>query len=392
MSQQLINLNPDLKQLRDEGYYIEIKDGYLLLHDVPYLNKDKIVLTGTIVSQLVFAGGNLVKPKDHVAYFIGGPPCDKNGIMLNSLINNTAKKKLTVTLETDCMFSSKPAGGYKNYYDKMITYLNIILTHTKSIDPNATAKTFKVIEEKDEQSIFRYFDTNSSRADILGVSTKLENQKIAIVGLGGTGSYILDFLTKTPVTELHLFDEDKFLNHNAFRSPGAPSIEDLEKQPSKVSYFSGIYIKMRKNIIAHEYFIDEKNLNELKGFNFVFLCIDNSKSKKEIIEFLHSENINFIDCGMGLSLVDDVIIGSLRVTLSSSNKKDHVFERINTCDTDEDEAYQSNIQIAELNALNAALAVIKWKKKCGFYQDIEKEFNIVYSLNVNQLISSDYEA
>jgi hypothetical protein len=35
--------------------------------------------------------------------------------------------------------------------------------------------------------------------------------------------------------------------------------------------------------------------------------------------------------------------------------------------------YDGNIQIAELNSLNAALAVIKWKKLCGFYNDRKAE-------------------
>ena len=40
--------------------------------------------------------------------------------------------------------------------------------------------------------------------------------------------------------------------------------------------------------------------------------------------------------------------------------------------------YSHNIQIAELNALNAALAVIKWKKLAGFYVDLEGEHFTVY--------------
>ena len=36
MSQQLISLNPDLKRLQDEGYHVEVKNGHLLVHEVPY--------------------------------------------------------------------------------------------------------------------------------------------------------------------------------------------------------------------------------------------------------------------------------------------------------------------------------------------------------------------
>ena len=43
--------------------------------------------------------------------------------------------------------------------------------------------------------------------------------------------------------------------------------------------------------------------------------------------------------------------------------------------------YASNIQIVELNALNASYAVIKWKQLSGFYQDLEKEHHLTYSTN-----------
>ena len=52
MSQQLINLSPDLKRLRDEGIEIEIKDAYLLIHHVPYLNSASEIKYGILVSDL----------------------------------------------------------------------------------------------------------------------------------------------------------------------------------------------------------------------------------------------------------------------------------------------------------------------------------------------------
>ena len=57
------------------------------------------------------------------------------------------------------------------------------------------------------------------RAGISDLNAMLRGQKIAIVGLGGTGSYILDLIAKTEVSEIHLIDADEFVNHNAFRAP-----------------------------------------------------------------------------------------------------------------------------------------------------------------------------
>jgi hypothetical protein len=54
-----------------------------------------------------------------------------------------------------------------------------------------------------------------------------------------------------------------------------------------------------------------------------------------------------------------------------------------------DDEYDADIQIADLNALNAALAVIKWKKLCGFYHDEVHELHSTYTIDCNMLLSED---
>jgi tRNA A37 threonylcarbamoyladenosine dehydratase len=46
----------------------------------------------------------------------------------------------------------------------------------------------------------------ASRAGITAISARLSMFRIAIVGLGGTGSYVLDLVAKSAVREIHLFD------------------------------------------------------------------------------------------------------------------------------------------------------------------------------------------
>lgn len=74
-----------------------------------------------------------------------------------------------------------------------------------------------------------------------------------------------------------------------------------------------------------------------------------------------------------INLVDDALLGVLRVTTSTSSRRDHVSarKRIPYSAGDANNEYSRNIQIADLNALNAALAVIKWKKLRGFYLDAD---------------------
>lgn len=44
----------------------------------------------------------------------------------------------------------------------------------------------------------------------------------------------LDMISKTCVSEIHLYDKDQFQQHNSFRAPGAASIDDLEKNKQNV--------------------------------------------------------------------------------------------------------------------------------------------------------------
>jgi hypothetical protein len=273
----------------------------------------------------------------------------------------------------------------------MTTYVAIISSHAAVIDPSATAQTRRVIESDDPDAVFKYIETASGQAGIAAVSGKLELDRIAIVGLGGTGSYILDLVAKTPVREIHTFDGDDFLQHNAFRSPGAPSVEELRAIPKKVHYHAGRYEPMRRGIVAHDFDIDVSNVGMLEGMDFVFLSVDRGDVKRPIIEKLEELGIPFIDVGMGIGLVEDQLHGIVRVTTSTTEKRDHIRDkkRIGLTGGDADGVYAKNIQIAELNALNAALAVIKWKKLFGYYLDLEHEHFCTYTLDGNLIINED---
>ncbi len=389
MSLQLINHSPDLKQLRDEGFEIEVKGGYLLIHQIPYLNHLKEVKRGVLITTLDLASSNRTStPSTHVIHFAGEYPCNRDGSSIEGIRNASTYQMLAEGIEINHSFSNKPTNGYSDYYQKVTRYTEIISNPAKSIDPSLTEKTFKVLDDDNEDSVFQYLDTNSSRANIDLINSKLKGQKVGIIGLGGTGAYILDLVAKTPVLEIHLYDGDDFLLHNAFRSPGAASKTELNDRRPKTDYYTSIYSNMHRYLYSHACYINGFNMDELKQLSFIFLCIDRDLVKKEIIEYLLLENIPFIDVGLGVNVVDDSLIGSIRVTTGTQLKNDHLFQRI-SCGEDLENEYASNIQIAELNSLNAVLAVIKWKKLMGFYQDLKLEHNSVYSINVSQLTNDE---
>lgn len=390
MSRPLIARSADLTRLQNEGFDIEIRANHLVMHDVPYVNSQKEVKRGTLVSDLSLAGDVTVRPQNHVAMFAGDHPCGINGARISAIVNQSQRQDLGDGLAIDHYFSNKPpCGYYDDYFHKMTTYAAIISGPAEALDPTATAKTFKVRLSEDT-SPFVYLDTASSRAGIAQITRKLEQERVVIVGLGGTGAYVLDLVAKTPSRRIDLYDGDRFLQHNAFRGPGAPSIELLHGQPYKVDYWRSIYSNMHRGIVAHRTYLGADNVDELAGASIVFLCMDAGPAKTAIVQGLERLGLSFIDVGMGLDLVDDQILGQVRVTSSTPQKREHVWNgRVSMSKGDDDDIYSRNIQVADLNALNASLAVGRWKRMLAFYLDLENEHHSVYAVDGNHLLNEE---
>jgi hypothetical protein len=387
MSARLIARSRDLKRLQDEGYELEVRSGYAIVRSVPYITPDAKIAFGVVVTNLVLNDDVTQKPGDHQVWFGGAQPCHADGSPITALGAQPGTQTLCEGVEVHYRFSAKPPEGYPDYYAKIVQYIEILSNPARSIDPRATARTFKPVEASEAESVFLYTDTASSRAGIAAVARKLAMNRIAIIGLGGTGAHILDLLAKTEVREIHLFDGDRFLQHNAFRSPGAASLDDLRAAPSKVAYYAGVYGRMRRGIVPHDEFIDDTNVGTLAGFDFVFVCVDKPSARGVIAAFLHDQRIPFIDVGMELEFLESelCLIGACRTTLSTPEKNDHFARHVSRGGDASDDLYATNIQVADMNALNAALAVMKWKKYCGFYQDLYKEHQSVYAINAHQL-------
>ena len=93
---------------------------------------------------------------------------------------------------------------------------------------------------------------------------------------------------------------------------------------------------------------------------------------------------------MGVTLDNGQLGGIVRTVMSTPKTRELAEPQISFAEGDAGgNEYASNIQLAELNALNAAMAVIRWKKLCGFYADLEHEHHSVYTITTNGLVGDD---
>jgi hypothetical protein len=115
---------------------------------------------------------------------------------------------------------------------------------------------------------------------------------------------------------------------------------------------------------------------------FAFVCVDKGSSRAAIFDLLISKGIPFIDVGMGLGRKDNSLNGMLRTTYYSAEQGPKVRDKglADLADTPDD-LYRTNIQIGELNALNACLAVIRFKQLRGFYFEELPYYNLLFEVS-----------
>ncbi|MFT4326981.1 MAG: HesA/MoeB/ThiF family protein [Candidatus Woesearchaeota archaeon] len=107
----------------------------------------------------------------------------------------------------------------------------------------------------------------------------LQEKKIAIVGMGGTGNYLLQTLSQFPL-HIHIFDAD-FIEIDNLERQILFSQDDIGKSKSKTAF------EKLQNVIADitytETFITEKNIKELETFDLIIDCTDNFKTREVLL-------------------------------------------------------------------------------------------------------------
>ena len=131
---------------------------------------------------------------------------------------------------------------------------------------------------EDDDSLFKYLDTASPRAEITAATAKLEMRKVVIIGLGGSGGYVLDLVAKTPVEQIYLRRRHPPPAQCVSRAGGCFG-RRARRRPKKVTYFGDIYSKMRRGIVSHPEHVDTSNIDQLHDADFVFVCIDDGPPK-----------------------------------------------------------------------------------------------------------------
>ena len=248
---------------------------------------------------------------------------------------------------------------------------------------------------------FKIPNTFEARAAIGPVQDRIRDQRIAIIGLGGTGAYVLDLIAKTPVQAIHLLDSDRVDWHNLMRAPGArtnDAIKFLRKNRlDKVVYYHAKYNTLREGIHTHAVRVDSSTrfaefLSEYP-VDYAFVCIDQRKDcdspRQDVVYAALSEaGVPFIDSGVSITVENDSVSGAVTTSAYAAGSlawKD----AIPNARVEGNAPGYRNVQLPEVNALAASLAVMEWRRRTEQYVSKSASFLHRFRLETPRITSAD---
>jgi len=374
--------------LVDEGFQVTVEGGYLIVDRVPYVVSAGQVGWGALICAYRNVDGVPQLDGDHQCWFTGTVPCTAEGVSLANTLVSNAQLQMIGGRQVHCHLSNKPdpiGAFFDNHYNKIIHYVRKITRHARDVDPTVSATSTGSFHYRQKPSVFFYPNDAIALGGLDAYADKVRLRRVCIVGAGGTGSYLLDALAKEEIEQVDIYDHDVIEPKNVYRMPSAMTPEDAFAQHPKAPWLAARYAVMRHGITGHAVRIDACNTHLLAGADFVFIAFDHGPSRGLIARFLVDQKIPFIDVGIGVDKVPEAtaLIARARVTFVTPDTA-ALLDELPIADDTADAVY-NNIQVLELNALNAMLAVIRFKQYLGFYAAEETPSVIKYISSWNML-------
>ena len=368
-----------LKEFAEQaGFDVEVETDVVRAVRVPCLLADGVVGTCTIEKSSDPANG---QPNDRIGGAVhavritadeehDGHVYHADGMAIGNLVDGDGKTWSNISIKKGGQGSPEVDGSASD----------LIHRYAKQIVGAMSAAGYSETASLAQQGPFKIPNTFEARAAIGPVQDRIRQQRIAIIGLGGTGAYVLDLVAKTPVMEIHLLDFDEIKWHNFMRAPGAPTAEDIELRRKgrlrKVEYYHSKYASLREGIHPHAVRMDSPSaFSEFLSahpIDYAFVCIDqltDSDSPRQDVVYcsLSEAGIPFIDSGVSIMVEGRAVRGA--VTTSAYDGAGSVAwkDGIPNARVEGNVPGYRNVQLPEVNALAASLAVMEWRRRTEQY-------------------------
>ena len=363
------------REANRRGWHIEVGGDHIVVAGIPYRQQDG----GSGVCQVtvwVHEDGLTMKAPPNgsgathaagIGGVTGGKAYHANGETVGNVIWTDNTHECVISIKLD-------SGNYADAWHALLNYCSIVA---------AAAQAGGDQEPQRMNRLFQFETLGENTPDIREWQDKGSGQKIGIVGLGGVGLWLLDLMSKTDVGEIRIWDGDHIEGRNLLRAPGWAGQDAIGK--NKAEYFGQLYSQFRKGISICPEYLDPDGPSDLfDGLDFVFIAIDRADTRGALCERLEEAGVSFVDVGMGIERQQGEVRGSLQVFFSGKDAGRWRIGIPTVVGIGEQEYHI--LQLADLAALNASLAVGVWRRHIGQYAKDSKDWLVRYSVEGNTLL------
>ena len=203
---------------------------------------------------------------------------------------------------------------------------------------------------------------------------KLENSKIAIIGLGGIGCPLTQYLVSSGFKNLVFFDGDKVEKSNLGRQI-LFGLSDIEKFKVLVAKDKLLQTNPNCNIAVYSEYLKKGNINLLLEFDIIIDTTDDWHTSKLINKFCLSKSIKYI--------FSSAINYNIQICLFKNNR-DHIC--LNCLFPNEEDAELARCETVGISSICAGMAgLITAQKTINTVLNIKDESNILTLVNTMDL-------
>ena len=378
------------------GFTVEVESDVARAIGVPCLLADGVVGSCTIEKSCDPACG---KPNERIGGAVHGVRItadteldgrvyNADGTPIGNYIDGDEKTWSNISIKKGSQGSPEEDGSA----------IDVIHRYAKQIVGAMSAAGYSETTSLAVRGPFKIPNTFEARAALGPVQDRIREQRIAIIGLGGTGAYVLDLVAKTPVKEIHLLDSDDVNWHNFMRAPGAPTAEEIESRKKgrlgKVDYYFSKYASLREGIHPHAVRVESPSMfSEFLSahpIDYAFVCIDqlidgDSSRQDAVYCSLSEAGVPFIDSGVSITLEDQTVRGAVTTSAYAAGSEAWK-DAIPNARVEGNVPGYRNVQLPEVNALAASLAVMEWRRRTEQYISESASFLHKFRLETPRIV------
>ena len=170
------------------------------------------------------------------------------------------------------------------------------------------------------------------------------------------------------------------------RAPGAPTVEEMESCRTgslrKVDYYRSKYSSLREGIYPHAVRVDSpatfSQFLAAHPIDCAFVCIDqategDSPRQDVVYRALSAASVPFIDSGVSITVEDGAVRGAVTTSVYGAGSMAWK-DGIPSARVEGDVPGYRNVQLPEVNALAASLAVMEWRRRTEQYVSESSSF------------------